>query len=208
METIFGIDSTLYKVMSKFSQIMIINLLWILCSLPIITIGASTTALYYVSLKIAKNEEGNIVKQFFSSFRNNFVQATILWLLFVLVGAILGVNYFYYWIMGNSASKGLQVVFIILMIVYGFALSIVFPVLAKFDNTVKGTIIFSILTSIINIGWSLLIVVISLLIVNFTIVLNGFPIFFAIGGATCLHAYIYNHVFDRYVKKHPVERII
>lgn len=208
MQTLFEIDGTFYKLMSKFSQIMILNLLWILCSLPVITIGASTTALYYVSLKVAKNEEGNIVRQFFSSFRNNFCQATIIWFLFILVGAVLGCNYFYYLIMDSSSSNVLQIVFIILLVIYGLALSIVFPVLSKFDNSVKGTIIFSILTSIINIGWSLLVLIISLLIVNFTIVLNGFPIFFAIGGATCLHSYIYNHIFDKYVEKHPVDRIV
>ena len=164
MQTLFEIDGTFYKLMSKFSQIMILNLLWILCSLPVITIGASTTALYYVSLKVAKNEEGNIVRQFFSSFRNNFCQATIIWFLFILVGAVLGGNYFYYLIMDSSSSSNvLQIVFIILLVIYGLALSIVFPVLSKFDNSVKGTIIFSILTSIINIGWSLLVLIISLL---------------------------------------------
>ncbi len=68
---------------SKFSQILIklsyscwLNLLWMICSLPIFTIGASTTALYAVTLKIADDSETNVTKQFFDSFRKNFAQAT------------------------------------------------------------------------------------------------------------------------------------
>ena len=63
---------------SKFSQAMLklcstawLNLLWFLCSLPIFTAGASTTALYYVTLKMARDEETNLTKLFFKSFRSN-----------------------------------------------------------------------------------------------------------------------------------------
>jgi uncharacterized membrane protein YesL len=83
---------------SKFSQIMMrfawgcyLNLLWLVCSLPIVTIGASTTALYYVTLKIAENEEGDITQQFFRSFKANFKQATVLWLILLAVGIVLSV---------------------------------------------------------------------------------------------------------------------
>ena len=69
-----------------------LNLLWLVCSLPIVTIGAATTALYYVTLKIAENEEGDITQQFFRSFKANFKQATVLWLILLAVGIVLGTD--------------------------------------------------------------------------------------------------------------------
>ena len=70
---------------SKFSQLLLrlcyacyLNLLWFICSLPIFTIGASTTALYYTSLKIVRGEESYVGPTFFRAFRENFRQATVL----------------------------------------------------------------------------------------------------------------------------------
>ena len=81
---------------SRFSHVMMqiaygcyLNLLWVVCSLPIFTIGASTTALYYVACKIAKNEEGDITQQFFRSLRANFKQATLIWLIMLVAGLII-----------------------------------------------------------------------------------------------------------------------
>ena len=83
---------TIFSYESKFSQALIklcyscyLNLLWFLCSLPIFTIGASTTALYYVSLKIVQGEDSNLTRLFFRSFRQNFRQATTLWLILLAI---------------------------------------------------------------------------------------------------------------------------
>jgi len=82
---------------SRFSQILIklsytcwLNLLWIICSLPVFTIGASTTALYTVTLKMADDNESEITKTFFRAFRDNFPQATRIWLILLVIGVVLG----------------------------------------------------------------------------------------------------------------------
>ena len=84
---------------SKFSQLLLrlcyacyLNLLWFICSLPIFTIGASTTALYYTSLKIVRGEESYVGPTFFRAFRENFRQATVLWLILLGVGLFLGAD--------------------------------------------------------------------------------------------------------------------
>ena len=61
----FGIDSKFYEVVSKIADLVVVNLLFVLCSLPIITIGASTTALYGVTKKMAENREGYIFRNYF-----------------------------------------------------------------------------------------------------------------------------------------------
>ena len=84
----FGIDSKFYEVVSKIADLVILNLIFVLCSLPIITIGASTTALYGVTKKMAGNREGYILKNFFQLFKENFRQSTVMWII-LLVAAVI-----------------------------------------------------------------------------------------------------------------------
>ena len=81
---------------SKFSQLVLklcyacfLNLLWFICSIPIVTIGASTAALYYTSFKIIREEDNHAGAMFFRAFRDNFKQATVLWLIMLAFGIFL-----------------------------------------------------------------------------------------------------------------------
>ena len=91
MGRFFDLDSPLMSALNKLADLISLNILVIICSLPVFTIGASMTALHYVVLKMVRNEEGYIIKSFFKSFKQNFRQATIIWLiLLVLIGVLIG----------------------------------------------------------------------------------------------------------------------
>ena len=83
MRNMFNSDSSFSKIMNKIADWFILNILWIFCSIPIVTIGATTTALYSVNLKIINNEEGNLIKTFFKSFKENFKKSTIICYIFL-----------------------------------------------------------------------------------------------------------------------------
>ena len=87
---LFSYESRFSQWMLRISYACCLNVLWFICSLPIVTIGASTAALYYVSLKIVRGEEGRVFSSFFHSFRENFRQATVIWLILLAAGAFLG----------------------------------------------------------------------------------------------------------------------
>ena len=88
----FSYESKFSQILLKISGSCLLNLLWFVCSLPIVTIGASTTALYYASLKLVRDEDHHIVSQFFRSFRENFKQATVLWLILLGAGLFLAAD--------------------------------------------------------------------------------------------------------------------
>ena len=67
MNRIFDMDNPLWRFLGKLADLMILNILFLLCSIPIFTIGASLTGVYYVCLKIKEQEEGYIVRNFFKS---------------------------------------------------------------------------------------------------------------------------------------------
>ena len=89
MDRIFNMDNKFFVFMGRVADLMILNILCIICCIPIITIGASVTAMYYVTLKMARNEESYIVRSFFKSFKENFKQATVIWLVALVAGLLL-----------------------------------------------------------------------------------------------------------------------
>ena len=91
---IFSYDSKFTQILLKLCYSCYLNLLWFICSLPIFTIGAATSALYYTCLKIIRNTEGNVTRTFFKAFKENFRQATVIWLIMLAVGLVLAFDFY------------------------------------------------------------------------------------------------------------------
>ena len=89
MGRFFSMDNKFFTFMNKVADLCILNIICLVCCIPIVTAGASITAMYYVTLKMVRNEEAYIVRSFFKSFKDNFKQATIINLIMIAVGAIL-----------------------------------------------------------------------------------------------------------------------
>ena len=85
---IFNADSPLMEGLSKITDLVILNLVVLVCCLPVITAGAALTGMHYVLLKMVRNEEGYIVRSYFKSFKQNFLQATGMWMIFLAVGIL------------------------------------------------------------------------------------------------------------------------
>lgn len=137
MHNILNPEGSVMSFITKITYSAYLNLLWLICCLPIITVGASTTALFYVTLKVAKNEEGSLTKSFFHSFRENFRQATVIWLILLAVGIVLGVDgyIFYHMRFENAFWTVATAVFLVAAAAYAIILMYIFPLLARFDNT-------------------------------------------------------------------------
>ena len=82
-------DSIFGQIFGFLGNMIALNILWLVTSLPIVTIGASTTAMYYTALKLHKDKDVTVWKAFFHSFKQNFMQATAIWAVFAAVEAIL-----------------------------------------------------------------------------------------------------------------------
>ena len=131
----------MFSFLGKIADLIIINLLVLVCSIPIITIGASWTAMYYVTVKMVKNEESYVTRDFFKSFKQNFRQATVIWLINLIVLFVLGADAL---IIRNGLMKNLPQAFIVAMGIFAFfivaIMVFVYPLLSHFDNTIRNTI--------------------------------------------------------------------
>lgn len=140
MKGLFDMEGPVMQFITKLVYSVWLNILWFICCLPVFTVGASTTALFYVSLKVAKNEEGNLTKSFFHSFKENFRQATIIWLILFGVGIVLGIDaYVFYHMRFESVLWALgTAVFVVALAAYGIIWMYIFPLQARFDNTIRA----------------------------------------------------------------------
>ena len=144
MNGIFSPDSTLMRVLTAVSDVAIISFLWLLCSLPIVTLGASSTAAYYALIKVVKRQRGYLTREFFRSFKSNFKDATILTVIYEVVAFLLVYNIVdMYRALGESNSDMsfyLMVAYVALLVLLAGITIYTWPVLSRF--TVKGMPLF------------------------------------------------------------------
>ena len=160
MRNIFNLDGPLFTGLNKFSDLVILNLLFVLCCLPIVTIGASVTALSYVTLKMKDGEEGYVSRSFFKSFKQNFKQATIIWLIMFALALIMFLDFrlmrAYEGALGSAVRVTVYVGALIWLMVFAY----VFPLLARFENTIMAMFKNAILLAIAHAPKTLILLVV------------------------------------------------
>ena len=209
MGRFFDMDNRFFTFMSRVSDLIILNLLCILCCLPIVTAGASITAMFYVTLKMVRNEEAYIAKSFFKSFKQNLKQSIIINLIMLVTGALLYFDLTIAKSMSGLPGKALSVIFMMILLLYVMVFIYIYPVLAKFYNTIKNTFINAFLMAIRHLPYTLLMLLITALpvailyIPTFKVQSLVLMLFVLIGFATI--AYINSHffvkIFDNYIPK-------
>lgn len=201
MKSLFSLDSPFFKWLNILTDLFVLNILWILCSIPIVTIGASTSAMYNVTIKMVKNEDAGIAKTFFKAFRNDFRQATIRLLILAAAALVLLGDYI---IVRSNGGPALYVVLTFGIVLWLFVESYTFPLTAYFDNTHKNTFKNAFFLSIIHFPRTILIVVLKLSPV--LIALASFEVFYRtsfiwilFGWALIayINSFIYRVVFEK-----------
>lgn len=207
---IFSLDNVVWQAIDTIGKIFLLNILWVICSLPIFTMGASTTALIYACMKL-HHKEGYVTANFFKSFKENFKQSTIIFLIFLVIGVILGADM----ILGNQAGSGfgnvMKAAACIFAIPYIMTLSYVFGVQSRFVNTVKDTIRYSFFMAYRNMKYTIqMVILLALLVwVNTTVLLANFlTLVYGFGLLGYIFAAYYEKSFGKYLNPSEDEKII
>ena len=162
--------------------------------------GPALTALNYMALKIVRNEECYITKGYFTSFKRNFIQGTIIWLIFLVIIAVLGCDFY---IMSQKGDQVGTVTYILVMassIFVLFALMFVFPILAKFDNSIFRTIKNALLVSAVQFPKTIAMIVMYVIpVLLFIYIPQIIPLVLMFGLAipAWLSAKMYNRFFQK-----------
>lgn len=154
---LFDMNGPLMNALRTLANIFLCNLMFCLLSLPIFTAGAALAALYVCMQAILEDDEDDvIVKQFFTAFKDNFRQATVIWLLCIGVFLFLGIYYLIISAMTGMAGKMYRVSFFLMCILFLFGFQYLFPLQARYRNTVKNTVKNAWLLSVAALPWTLL----------------------------------------------------
>ena len=199
---IFDIDSPLMRVLGKAADLLVLNLLTLVMCIPIVTAGASLTAMHYCCLKIVRDHENSIPKQFFHSFKDNLRQSTVIWLLFLAVVAFFGLDLHLMYINPTETSTFIFGGIIAALALLFFAGTMVFPIQAKFYNPIPKTLKTAFLFSFKHFPRTLLMLAVNLfpfslfLLGNLGWMLLPLILCFCFSAPAFLAAVLYNKDFE------------
>ena len=134
MMKIFSSDSTFSRLMNLLCDILCVGILWIICCIPLITAGASTTAAYYAMAKCVRHKTGYIGKEFLQSFKSNFRQILPLTLVFWVVVCVLAVDIYYLWNHESKVNNTLLMILVFLCFLTAGLVIYICPLLSRFHK--------------------------------------------------------------------------
>lgn len=193
---------------NKIADLMILNIVYIICCIPIFTIGAATTALYSITFKMTANTEPYIVKGFFKALKENLKQSTIIWLILLAAGSLIGLDLYFISLMPDGLSAFLKYFFIMAAII-GIMLALyIFPLTARFYNTTKMMFKNAFIMSIRHLPYTILVLIITgipviLMLFNVQLFVSSIIIIVLIGFSLIayINSFILKRVFARYMEK-------
>lgn len=214
MGRLFDMDNKFFRFMGRLADLCILNVLCILCCIPVVTAGASITAMFYVTMKMVRNEEAYIARSFFKSFKENFRQATVINIIMLVIAGVLYVDFRVAKSMPGTASTVFQYLFLIFAILYVMLFTYIYPVLAKFYNSIKNTFRNAILMSVRHLPYTVLMIIVSICPVLVFHIQSAraqsmlFPLLIMVGFALVayINSFFFVKIFDRYIIQEPEEK--
>lgn len=201
MGKFLDMDSPVMRILNRVADLLILNFLMIICCIPVITVGAAFTAMHYVLLKMVRDEEGYLIRGFFKSFAANFKQATVLWLIMLLIiGVYIGDGLIFQY-SSIQFPKPLMIAVVAIAILLLMTAVYVFPLQARFENTVKNTLKNAMILAFANLPKTILMVVLyalPLVIGYFSSYALIFVIMFGISAPAYGAALLYSGIFKKF----------
>ena len=201
MRGLFNYDGPFFRFFSKVADCLILSVLWVVFSLPLITMGASFTALYYALYKLRRQEDG-LWSAFWHGFKSNFKQATVIWLVLLVTFYILGMSLYSAYLLLEAGQ--LHVVFLIVLALFVLAAVIwgiwLFPCVARFENTTRNHLKNCAGFAAFNLYWSFILLVLFGVTVYLSVVLPMGLVLFPAAG-TWVSSVILEKVFQKYVNE-------
>lgn len=201
---LFSYDGPFARTMSRVFDLVMLHVLWVITSLPVFTIGASTTALFSITMKTVKKEEPYILKGYLKEFRSNLKKATILW------GIVAAVFLWLIFILricmkGNAEVFGvLGIVNAALLVIAFLAALYVFPIQAVYENTVGNILKNAVICSLRYLPYTLMMAAVLLVPIFITGYIQAvFPVMIALWmfAGSSLIAYGESLIFYRVFEK-------
>lgn len=206
MNKFFSPDNIIIKFLTLFCDWMFYNWLFIFFSLPIITMGASFTAVYSLSFKRLNKKEAPVFKTFWKEFKANFKQSTLFWVPFLIICVILGGNVYISHNILDEQFRFLQYPASILLLLIIAGSIFVFPQISLFNAPLKQTVKNSVLLAITNIPTVFLVLATPIFILllagisaKMTVIIASLFLFFGFGSLLFFYSIFFRKIFLKHL---------
>ena len=204
----WAIDSPVMRVLGRLGDIIILNMIFVVGCIPVITIGTSLSALYAVAMKMARGEDPSVWKEFWKAYKRNFRPATICWLVMAVIAILLFVDFRIIGVLKRGSESMYSIMRIVLAVILGMWILMfqyLFPYIARFENTVKQTLKNAFLLMIRHLPWALLLLVILVASVLSVYII---PVLLVVipAVASIVFDFILERLFRRYMSPEDLER--
>lgn len=156
MKGAFNYDGRLMEVMRHIMYVVSVNLLFLVCSLPVFTAGASASAMYTVLFQYHEGKEPAIIREFLQAFKHNFKKATAIWVGMLLILLTLGLNYLFLYPYDGTAVFCIRILLNLIMVLWIMAWIYIFPGIALYENSCRGYVESAVLTAISRLPYTIL----------------------------------------------------
>ncbi len=163
MNKIFGENGILYRGINRIVDLIVLNVIFVLTCLPVITIGSACVSMYQLTIKMIKNEESYIVQSYVKGIKDNFKKSTIFWGCLLILLIVLSVDFFIVCSFAKPIRQILLTLLISVFLILMMVVSYVFPLMAKFENSLKNTLKNAFIISMSKIAHTVVIVGINVL---------------------------------------------
>lgn len=164
---LFDHDGPLMRALTYLGNLILLNLVFLLCCIPVVTTGAACAALYTVTLGNLRGEDGGTVRRFFRAFRANFKKATVEWLVMLAAAAVIFVDFRLLMQTDFALKRVVELVFLCVLFLYLPTLQFLFPIQAYYENSIAKTLKNAVALGIAKLPQAILL-----------LALNGFPLVF------------------------------
>ncbi len=211
MEGSFNFDNPILNALSKMFDCVFLSFLWLVFSIPLITFGASTTALYYTVNKVIRHGRSHVWREFWGSFKSNFKQSTIVWMLFFVFLAIVGVDFLVFRKNAKITFQPLSTLFLTFFNILMVWCVYIFAYIARFSCSTKLVFKNTFLILAMNLHWTILVWLITgvtvFLMVTF-ITAIPFPLLWVVipTPAMLLINLVLERVYKKYMSPEDLEK--
>lgn len=197
-----SIDNPFFEFMSNLADLALLNIVWLITCIPVVTIGAATTAFYRIMLRRARGTCNYPVKEYFAAFKEDFGKSTKVWIACFVIGAVL---VFDLMSMGEKWTVW-GVAIGVLLFIWFILVSYLFPVMAQFENTVANTLKNACYMAVRHLPYTIGIVALNFIpvfcfLAGGAIELVTMPIYLVIGFSLTarINAVMFKNIFARYM---------
>lgn len=211
LRNILNLDNSFYTFFKKIGWVFLLNILFLVTSLPIVTIGASSAAMYAVLNKMIEEKEFSLFKDYFRAFGKNFLSSTLMWLLMLVIMAVMMIDFRYvFQEMTGGFSYVMRIGTIFVAVMFCMAANAVFPLIVRFDVPLKEIIPAVVKIAFRHIGLSLESAAFTLVVLGGSAFIlskgwfGGLFILFPVispGLHAFMQSYLYRHMFRHYIEE-------